>query len=308
MKNSWKQTFPISNGINKKFLLFYRVLLATLVILFFSLLFCQNFVLGGKMVLNKNFCAEPRSEFYSTTGEKSKFISDLYPPERAYPVKSPTECFQSFYNEPVYFKVSIPKIFNMVKVKLVYQNENQPIVQLGILRKRHEATDWNFQLKLIENKIFDNLDWYKIKERGIILWQKKKRFNSVYQFLNNLPMDQKTATFFYEIDPRAIKDKTKVIKWNKDTPLEQVDYIIANYVEPKRVGERIENRIEFLVGPDFINQGALEFMISAPGLEDNRYEISVEKIEVELTTAPATWSNFWSSARDYLIRKIRKDE
>jgi len=43
-------------------------------------------------------------------------------------------------------------------------------------------------------------------------------------------------------------------------------------------------------------------------LEDNRYEISVEKIEVELTTAPATWSNFWSSARDYLLRKIRKDE
>ena len=274
--------------INKEFLLFYRVLLAVLVILFFGLLFLKNLVPEGKMFLNKNFC------------EKSKFISDLYPPERVYPVeKKNGECFQSFYNEPVYFKVNIPKIFNLVKVKIVYRNENQPLVQLGVLRKRDEATDWNFQLKLIENKIFDNLEWHKIKEGGIILWQKKKRFDSIYQFLNNLPMDQKTACFFYEITPQAIKDKTKVIKWNKDTSLEQVDYIITNYAEPP---------IQFLVGPDFINQGALEFMISAPGLEDNRYEISVEKIEVELTTAPATWSNFWSSTRDYLIRKIRKDE
>jgi len=282
---------------NKEFLLFYRVLLAALVILFFSLLFCQNFVLGGKMVLNKNFC------------EESRFISDLYPPERVEPIeKENGKCFQTFFNEPVYFKVKIPKIFNKAKIKIIYQNENQPLVQLGILKKRNETTDWSFQLKLIENKIFDNLEWYKIKKEGVILWQKKKRFDSIYQFLNNLPMDQKTACFFYEITPQAIKDKTKVIKWNKDTPLEDVDYIITNYAEPRRVGDKIENEVEFLVGPDFINQGALEFMISVPESGYNRYEIKVEKIEIELFAAPTVWSNFWPSARDYLLKKIRKDE
>jgi len=281
----------------KRFLIYYRLLLIILVILFFILLFHKNLAPEGRMFLVKDFCLE------------SKFISDLYPEERAKPVeKNGDKCYQTFFNQPVYFKVKVPRVFTQAKVKLVYRNARQNVVQFGVLRTKHQTTDWDFQLKLIENKIFDSLDWYKIEEEGVILWQKKKRFNSIHQFLNNLPMDQKAAAFFYEIVPEAIGDKTKVIKWNKDTPLKYVDYIIASYAQPLKKGDKVESEVEFLVGQDFINQGALEFMISAPGIEDDRYEISVEKIEIELAGPALSASNFWQKVKEYFVRKIRKDE
>jgi len=52
--------------INKEFLLFYRVLLAVLVILFFGLLFLKNLVPEGKMFLNKNFCEKSNLSQIST--------------------------------------------------------------------------------------------------------------------------------------------------------------------------------------------------------------------------------------------------
>jgi len=170
----------------KKILIFYRVLLSCLMLFFFGSLLYQNIVPSGKMLLTKNFCQE------------NAFISNLYPEERVEPVnKQEDKCMQTFFNEPVYFKVKIPRVFNQAKVKIAYHNARQPIVQLGLLQKRKEPADWNFQLKLLENKVFDKLDWPKIETQGITLWQKKKRFDSIYQFVNNLPMDQKTVTFFY---------------------------------------------------------------------------------------------------------------
>jgi len=275
--------------------IFYRFLLILLFFLFFFLLFYKNFVPEGKLILVKDFCLE------------NKFISDLYPEERVKPPDK-EKCEQAFFNEPVYFRVQVPRIFTGARVKLVFSNAKQPIIQLGVLRKRQQPTDWDFQMQLLENKIFDKLSWYKIEEDGISFWQKKKRFDSLAEFLNNLPMDQKTACFFYEIVQEAIKDRTKVVRWNEKTPLKYVDYIVSAYRSPLRKNGDLEKENEFLIGPDFINQGTIEFMISSPKIEDRRLEITLKKIEIVLEAPKLNFSNFWPAAWDYLKRKIKKDE
>jgi len=43
-----------------------------------------------------------------------------------------------------------------------------------------------------------------------------------------------------------------------------------------------EGVVEFIAGPDYMNDHALEFMISAPGLTEARHEIKVGKIKIWL--------------------------
>ncbi|MCH7758805.1 hypothetical protein IID20_00380 [Patescibacteria group bacterium] len=281
----------------KIFLTIYRITLIIAFLLFFSWLAYKNTVVSGQLYLEKNFC------------EQTDFISDLYPENRIGGVEQGEsgECFQRIFVEPAYFRVKIPRTFALVKLKIIYDNPDQNILQLGLMKKRINPLDWEFKIKPIENKIFDTLDWFKLSESDIILWQKQKKFETIYEYVNNLPIDQKTATFYYQFSTEAVEDSTKVVSWNIETPLEYVDYIITQYTPPKRIDEHWQEQvIEFLVGQEYISDHYLEFMISAPGLTERRYEIKIKNITVELNRPQTDWSAFLSDLKNYLIRKFSK--
>ena len=175
------------------------------------------------------------------------------------------------------------------------------------MRERINPLDWIFKLKLIENKHFEDIDWLKLSNQGVTLWQKQKRFDSIYDYVNNLPKDQKTATFYYEFAEQAVKDKTKVIVWNSKTPLKYLDYIIAKYVSPYKIDNMWKHKtVEFLVGSEYMNDHYLEFMISSPGLTQNRNEIKIAGIDIELIRPPTTLSTFLLDLKDYFIHKFNK--
>ncbi|MBL7141701.1 hypothetical protein ISS21_01230 [Patescibacteria group bacterium] len=285
----------------KYILYIYRTLLVVAFVLFFVWLLSKNVVIKGQLFLIKDFCLESSS------------ISHLYPENRIGGVEreGPDECFQRIFVEPAYFRVKIPRTFAKVKARIVYANPDQPILQLGVMKKRLHPLDWRFTLKLLENKIFDNLDWFRITQEGVSLWQKQKRFDSLYEYVNNVPTDQKTVTFYYQFSPEAVKNPTKVVPWNPETPFEHVDYIISQYQSPRVMLSGLlsqtiwkEQTVEFLVGPDYMNDHYLEFIISAPGLTSNRYEIKVKRIEVELSRPPTDWPSFFSDLKGYFLRKL----
>jgi len=283
-----------------KSLKIYRLVLILAVLLLLAWLLNQNVVISGQLFASRDFC------------DSSRFISDLSPENRVGGTEHENgDCFQRIFVEPAYFKVKVPRTFSQVKVKIIYANPDQPLFELGLMKKKEFPLDWRFTLKPLENKIFNDLDWELIVEEGISFWQKKKRFDSIYEFVNNVPDDQKTATFHYEFSPEAIKDSTKVIVWNLNTNLDYVDYIIAQYQEPEVVTSQSltetvwqESSTEFLVGGEYMNNNHLEFILSAPSLTHSRHEIKIKRVEIELIRPATNWSNFFSDLKNYFVRKI----
>ncbi|MDA2921935.1 hypothetical protein MYX07_01575 [Patescibacteria group bacterium AH-259-L07] len=273
----------------------YRILLVVIFLAFFTWLVYQNTVVGGRLFVVKDFC------------NKSDFISNLYPENRVGGVeKELGDCFQRIFVEPAYFKVKVPRTFSKAGVTVVYKNPDQLVFQLGLMKKRINPLDWNFTLRLIGNKIFDNLDWYKLEEQGIVLWQKQKQYESIYEFVNNVPVDSKTATFYYKFSKEAIRNPTKVVEWNPNTKLEYVDYIISQYTPPKTINGWHKQTVEFLAGTEYMNDHFLEFMLSSPGLTENRHKIKIKRIEIELLRPPTNIKTFISDLKGYLIRKLQK--
>lgn len=286
----------------KNILKIYRCLLILGALAFLVWLLHKNIIVQGQLFLTKDFCFP------------SRFISDLYPEERVGDVEEDDagNCFQRIFVEPVYFKVKVPRTFARAKVKITYANPQQPIFQFGLMKKKEYPLDWRFSLRLLENKIFDDLSWHRLTEQDVSLWQKKKRFENIYEFVNDVPDDQKTVTFFYQFSPEAVKDKTKVVEWNAETNLNYVDYIIARYQSPEVVASRAltqevwqENEVEFFAGDEHMNDHSLEFIVSAPGLTNNRYEVKIRKIEVELSRTPTDWSTFFIDINNYFLKKLR---
>lgn len=288
--------------MDKKILTIYRCLLILGVLAFLFWLLRKNIVVQGRLFLTRDFC------FFS------RFISDLYPKDRVGDIEEDDagNCFQRIFVEPAYFKVKVPRTFTQAKVKITYANPQQHIFQLGLMKKREHPLDWRFSLRLLENKIFDALAWSRLTEQGVSLWQKRKEFESIHEFVNNVPDNRKTVTSFYQFSPEAVKDKTKVVEWNAETNLNYVDYIIALYQSPQAVASRAltqtvwwENEVEFFAGDEHLNDHALEFIVSAPGLTGSRYEIKIRKIEVELSRTPTDWSTFFIDVNNYFLRKIK---
>ncbi|MDO9579720.1 MAG: hypothetical protein Q7J06_04005 [Bacteroidales bacterium] len=64
--------------------------------------------------------------------------------------------------------------------------------------------------------------------------------------------------------------------------------------------------VEFIAGPDYMNDHALEFMISAPGLTKARHEIKIKKIKIWLYRSPVRGRDILPDIKNYLINKITK--
>lgn len=282
------------------FLRFYRGFLILALLVSLGWLVYKNTVVSGKMVLVKDFC----NEF--------QFISDLYPevrvgaPEIGENLINQSPCFQRIFIEPVYFKANVSRTFSSVKVNIYFQNTTDlPLLQLGIMLRKKDPLDWRFKLEPLQNRIFDNLDWFTIYENGVVLFQKKKEFNSINEFVNNLPMDNKTVTFNYEFAVEAIEDSTKVVPWNPETPLEYVDYIIAKYQPPQDMGnDWYFQSVEFPAGFGYMNERFLHFIVSAPGLTESRQQIKVGKLEIEFFRPLTTWDSFIGDLKKFMIEKL----
>ena len=148
------------------------------------------FAISGKLDINYNFSKKP------------EMISQLEPPGRVngreHNLKT-GEYYQRINGDPVYFSAEVPRSFDKATVILEYLNPEQNLIELG-LEKYGEG---NFELKPLENKMIDNLDWNNIQdeETGLTLYQKEKNYENIDDFLDNLPEDKKIGTYHYNLKP-----------------------------------------------------------------------------------------------------------
>jgi hypothetical protein len=287
----------------------WRLILIGGFLYFLFWLLWQNMAASGYFLISKDFCHDLSllsGARVSSVG-KTDFFGNLYPINRVGNVEADerNRCFQTIFDEPVYFKVKMPRSFERVRAKIFYQNDNQSLLELGLMKDGQGAVDWQFQLKPLENQILDHLSWYKLTKGAVTLWQKKDDFKTIQQFVNNLPANKRVATFHYELAAEAIKNPQKVIDWNRQTPMQYVDYVIAQYQPPQRNGDLKIATADFLIAPEFALDHQLEFIISAPDLGKTQAELKIYKIELELQRGDIAKQNF-QDILNTLIRRLRQ--
>lgn len=62
---------------------------------------------------------------------------------------------------------------------------------------------------------------------------------------------------------------------------------------------------DFTTGEEHLNDHALEFFFSSPGLTSHRYQIKVKRIEVELVRPASNWSDFSKDFGNYIVNKTK---
>ncbi|MBU0649502.1 hypothetical protein KJ627_02050 [Patescibacteria group bacterium] len=122
------------------------------------------------------------------------FIGKLAPEERVKINKTEAE----IKGDPVYFSLKTPRRFEQAKVTVRFKNTTDfPIMEIGLLNNKDA---WSYDLKPLQNKIIDQLSlaWPVAPgENGARLIERKKKYNTVEQFLGNLPDMNEIALYNY---------------------------------------------------------------------------------------------------------------
>jgi len=184
------------------------------------------------------------------------FIKKLTPEER---VGDMIDGGQKIIGDPVYFALRTPRRFNKAKLILKYRKQEAelpigssasmiPIIEAGVLV---DKTIWRYDLQPIENRIIDQLAlvWDVINENGVMLLQKEKKFNSINEFLNNLPDREEIALYNYDL---------------------KTDYFLPDYASSsdKRIIDfALRGSFEFYT---YIKEEDLDFIFNFVDLNQNR--------------------------------------
>lgn len=174
----------------KFFLIAIRAVFFVCALIFLGWLVFKDLVVGGKLTANFDF------------KKASPFISYLRPADRiSVPMADKNDYYINIANQPVYFDVRLPRRFNVAKVKLKYQNLDQTIFEIGAMADKDR---WQFDLKPIENQAINSLlndkfHWSALTYGQTILFQKKIKYSSIAEFLDNLPPIDEIAVYNYEL-------------------------------------------------------------------------------------------------------------
>ena len=110
--------------------------------------------------------------------------------------------------DPVYFNLYTPREYDKARLNLEYQNRGNEIVELGILA---DGKVWRHKLKPLENKTLNKLleSWNSLRQGETLLLQKEKKYDSIDEFLNNLPERKKIALYNYDLETDFSLDNYK---------------------------------------------------------------------------------------------------
>lgn len=112
------------------------------------------------------------------------------------------EVFQRITGDPVYLTIEVPRTFRQVTATVDLHNAGQPIVELGL----QNSVDWKFDLHPLDVPMLEDLDWYTVTEKGNVLLQREKKFDSIDEFLNNLPLQHGIAEYNQNLDPDFVME------------------------------------------------------------------------------------------------------
>jgi len=140
------------------------------------------------------------------------FIRKLTPEDR---LTNNENGIKKIIGDPVYFNLQTLRKFDRAKLILKYKNENDlPIIEAGVLA---DKIIWRYDLEPVENRIINQLSlvWDVVNENYIMLLQREKKYNSIEEFLNNLPNRNEIALYNYDLKKEfLLKDYDSSLRGN----------------------------------------------------------------------------------------------
>lgn len=162
------------------------------------------------------------------------FISKLSPAERVKINKTETE----IKGDPVYFSLKTPRRFERAKVTVKFKNTtDSPIMEIGLLNNKDA---WSYDLKPMQNKIIDQLSlaWPVVfGENGARLIEREKKYDTIGQFLDNLPPRSEIALYSYSIKDKFLLNNYEAGRENN--PLDykfRGSYQFYTYIKKEELG------------------------------------------------------------------------
>jgi hypothetical protein len=150
----------------------------------------KELVISGKLIVKKDF------------DHSSPFIADLLPWQRVAGIKQDDQgnYSQEILAQPVYFDLNLPQRFTKGTAEITYKNDLTACPTLLQIGGQASVNDWEYAMKPLENQALDRLNWPKVTENGVVLYEREKKFNTIDEFLNNLPNTKRIAVYNYKLD------------------------------------------------------------------------------------------------------------
>ncbi len=155
------------------------------------------FLLLGYLV-NREFVFSGRLEIETDFSQPLPRVGDFFPWDRvSINQKDSLGYSASIIGEPVYFDLKLPRPFKQARAEISYENKGVSVFQIGV---QASAYDWEYQLKPIENRYLDKLAWTKISDGGLTLFERKKKFDKISDFLATPPPLNQIVTYNYKLN------------------------------------------------------------------------------------------------------------
>lgn len=118
-------------------------------------------------------------------GEASPFIDELLPEVRVDEHGVVTD-------EPIFFFVHPQRHFDRVDAEVWFKNDSVPIVELGALGSVETQA---YDLRPLQNRIVDALDWFRLEKDGLVLLQREQTYRGIDEFLADPPPVSEIAAY-----------------------------------------------------------------------------------------------------------------
>jgi hypothetical protein len=116
------------------------------------------------------------------TGVPSGFVDGFTPLDRARPTQEGSLWYSDIVDEPVYFHVAAPRLYDTAQVSLRYRNEGQPYLALGA---RTDLDAWSFELKPIDLPMLDASGWAARQDGELRIYERKATTRSAGDILDS---------------------------------------------------------------------------------------------------------------------------
>ncbi|MFA4880095.1 MAG: hypothetical protein WC650_00525 [Candidatus Doudnabacteria bacterium] len=232
----------------------------------FRVIFIAFFAAILLFVLYQNFnpFGVPRFYNYEFSPKINHFINPLLPKERVseYYRDAKGDWYQALKGPLVYF--SLYPVTQDWKLDLAIKYKSEvPEIRFGEVVSAGDNLE--YKPYPFYNAFIQNLDWPCVENNGVFLYQKEKHFNSVQEYLGNVPLDKNNAVYFF--GDERIKNAKSFTHFQN--PAKEIDYLITIYKKAKATPDGwLITTMHLNLSNSFILRQSVRYLFSIPFFEN----------------------------------------
>ncbi len=175
-------------------------------------------------LLNKDITPSGRFSLSYRVDGRSPYVERFLPDTRVQtPAAGPNGASSLVVDEPAYASVHTPGDFDTLEATLLFQNTDQPIIELGILQHDDPL---QYDLEPIQNLLIDHSTWDRLDANGLVLLQRAKIYTTIDAFLADPPNRDTIASYQYDLD-----DPYRIPGYAPQNALTSIDVSLRGYHE-----------------------------------------------------------------------------